>query len=218
MILFYLRPCANCGILIQGGSSLFCGDLCKQAARAVRHGRSALADGRLFDHPFVYEAIVTKLAFIAGGGYDNSGRQLSAKQRSNVMVQSDRHCVQCGALGAEIDHINGSSGSPDNLQFLCKPCHGAKTALSMRPASEDVVQSVHRPLWKRIEAFEPQQPSDTPGWRFRLWASTVPDKELAERWLSWSERRVTADPAIAAAGFPIWLEPGLWFGKGKPVQ
>ena len=69
MAMFYLRPCANCGILIQGGRNWFCGELCKQAAKAVRYARAVIAAGRI-EFPDVQEAVIVKIAFVAGGGYD----------------------------------------------------------------------------------------------------------------------------------------------------
>ena len=176
--MFYLRPCANCGVLIEGGRNLFCSELCRQAAKAVRYARAVIADGRM-DLPDVQEAVVVKIAFVAGGGYDEAGRRIAHEKREEVQAKSDGRCVRCGSPGDEIDHLDGSSDSPDNLQLLCRPCHKAKTDLSLRPATEESIQLVHRPLWARIRASEPHQPSDTSGWAWRQWATTIPDKELA---------------------------------------
>ena len=221
MAMFFLRPCANCGILIQGGRNLFCGELCKQAAKAVRYARAVIADGRI-ELPDVQEAVIVKIAFVAGGGYDEAARRITPERRQEVTANSDGKCVRCGAPGDEIDHINGSSDSPDNLQLLCRSCHKAKTDLSLRPASDESVRLVHHPLWERIRADEPHQPSDASGWAWRQWASTVPDKELAQTWLSWCEVRLEGDeqvtPAEAAAGFPEWLEPWLWHGEGIAIS
>ena len=214
--MLYLRPCANCGVLIQGGQNLFCTELCRQAAKAVRYARGVLADGR-FKHLDVEEAVAIKIAFVAGGGYNERGRRLTTEQRVAVKERSGGLCVQCGAAGEEIDHIMGSSPSPENLQLLCRPCHQAKTNQSLLPAPVEMVRLVHRPLWRRIMRDVPQQPSDAPGWAWRRWASTVPGKALAQRWLAWSEGRPSATPEIAAAGFPAWLKPLRWFGDGKPI-
>ncbi len=214
--MFYLRPCANCGVLIQGGRNLFCTELCRQAAKAVRYARGVQADGRI-EFLDVQEAVDVKIAFVAGGGYDERGRRLTTDQRVAVMERSSGLCVECGAPGDEVDHIRGPSADSDNLQLLCRSCHQAKTNQSFHPAPLEMVRQVHRPLWERIGREVPLQPSDTPGWAWRQWASTVPGKTVATRWLAWSEDRPAATPEIAAAGFPGWLQPQLWFGEGKPI-
>ncbi len=161
--MFYLRPCANCGVLIQGGRNLFCTDLCRQAAKAVRYARGVQADGRI-EFLDVQEAVAAEgcPSQPRGHGCDRSR------------------------------HLGPRTGRTAHCQ-------------------------VHRPLWERIEREAPLQPSDTPGWAWRQWASTVPGKAVATRWLAWSEERPAATPEIAAAGFPAWLKPQLWFGEGKPI-
>jgi hypothetical protein len=157
--MFYLRPCANCGVLIQGGRNLFCTELCRQAAKAVRYARGVLADGR-FEPLDVQEAVAVKIALVAGGGYDERGRRLTDDVRVGVEQRSSGLCVECGAPGNEIDHIYGSSASPKNLQLLCRPCHLGKTSQSLHPAPEEMVGLVHRPIWERIGRLDPHQPSE----------------------------------------------------------
>ena len=214
--MFYLRPCANCGVLIQGGRNLYCTELCQQAAEAVRYARGAQADGR-FELLDVQEAVVVKIAFVAGGGYDKRARRLTGAQRAAVMERSAGLCVACGAPGSEVDHIHGSSALPANLQFLCRPCHQVKTSQALYPAPDKMIRVVHGPLWERIERPVPLQPSDTPQWAWRQWVSTIPGKALTTRWWTWSFARPQVTPEIAAAGFPAWLKSHLWFGDGRAI-
>lgn len=53
--------------------------------------------------------------------------------RRQILKRDGYKCVQCGAAGMlECDHIKpvrwgGAEYDPENLQMLCRSCHGSKT-------------------------------------------------------------------------------------------
>jgi 5-methylcytosine-specific restriction protein A len=53
-----------------------------------------------------------------------------------AVMERDVHCVACGALGTDIDHIRpvseGGQTEMDNLQLLCHPCHIEKSRADWR--------------------------------------------------------------------------------------
>jgi hypothetical protein len=76
----------------------------------------------------------------------------------------DKVCVSCGAPGEEIDHIDGPSSDPGNLQLLCKDCHHAKTDANMVPASDAEKALIAGMLLKRVLPEQPVQLSDDTAW------------------------------------------------------
>ena len=63
------------------------------------------------------------------------------KLRRSILRRDDYACVPCMRDGlvivaTEVDHIipkqHGGTNSPDNLQSICKTCHGRKTAEEKR--------------------------------------------------------------------------------------
>lgn len=132
--------CANCFEPLPNDLEhrpvLFCSELCQQTASDVRYWRKALRVGTFQNDPEVREAINMRLAHLLAGGYNAKARTIPASVRSEVVAR-DKVCVRCGAAGEEIDHMNGDSNDPADLQFLCGPCHRAKTAESFVPASEE---------------------------------------------------------------------------------
>ena len=76
-------------------------------------------------------------AFIVAGGYRSLGRALRTSVRVEVKNREGGRCKICGKPGTEIDHIDGSSADPDNLQLLCADCHHTKTAENLVPASTE---------------------------------------------------------------------------------
>lgn len=122
--------CANCeaDLVVTPSISLLCGDYCKEWAKHVRYFRSAEADGRAFTDPLVAEAMRTRLAHLVAGGYPDRDRRLPDQIRREVLARNGGLCVACGERpAAEVDHIDGSSPDPANLQGLCHSCHQAKT-------------------------------------------------------------------------------------------
>ena len=63
-------------------------------------------------------------------------RQLSTRARLDLFLAHKGRCASCTlpippGKGWDIDHIIplalGGSDTTDNMQILCRPCHGAKT-------------------------------------------------------------------------------------------
>jgi hypothetical protein len=133
--LFWDDHCANCmAALPEQTTGLFCTGLCRQIARTVRYWRRTQRDQRL-ERDDVRAAVALKLAHVLGGGYDSDARRLPRATRSEVWERDEGLCRSCGALGVEIDHIDGDSPALTNLQLLCEDCHDVKTHERMRPTS-----------------------------------------------------------------------------------
>src|SRR5260370_4476159 len=122
--------CQNCDVPLTlkqaRHGALFCGEKCKQTAKAVRYGRATLRDGRYKRDPLVREVVAQKVAHVLGGGYQEKARSLSDEQREAIFKRDNWRCRLCGEPATEIDHIAVSSSDPNNLQALCKPCNMAK--------------------------------------------------------------------------------------------
>lgn len=156
--------CVNCDGPIDGSrrSYLSCSDLCDGEAAHVRYARKARRDGR-DTLPEVRQVLETQLAHVLGGGYPNRRRVRSRKLREAVFARDGRRCRECRALGhLEIDHIDGNSNHPDNLQVLCHACHVAKTQLRVVPIPPDRpdVRAKRRALDLRVKSPMPLRPSD----------------------------------------------------------
>ena len=70
-------------------------------------------------------------------------RQLSTRARLNLFLAHKGRCASCTlpippGKGWDIDHIIplalGGSDTTDNMQILCRPCHGTKTIKRDVPA------------------------------------------------------------------------------------
>jgi 5-methylcytosine-specific restriction endonuclease McrA len=138
---------------------LFCSELCMQTADTLRYWRRVVRDGRI-ERPDVKEAVRTRVAFLLAGGYHRQARQLSEETRRFVRERDGEKCVVCGKQGEEIDHIDGDSDDPTNLQLLCKDCHHAKTAERMVPAGEEQRQFVDELLSTRVLVDPPRLLAD----------------------------------------------------------
>lgn len=134
--------------------ALFCGEKCKQTAKAVRYARATLRDGRYKRDPLVREAVEQKSAHVLGGGYPEKSRSLSDEQREAIFKRDNRRCRLGGAPATEIDHIAGSSSDPENLQALCKPCNMAKARAHFRSATPEEAAEGNA-IWARIRATQP---------------------------------------------------------------
>jgi hypothetical protein len=215
------HPCANCARQVIAPSSrrIYCSDLCSQVASWIRYFQGVLTDCRL-DDPEVSEAVGIKLAHIAGGGYAASARQISPELRLEIKERDGGVCRQCGSPGTDIDHISDSSDDRENLQLLCRPCHNAKTQLSLVAAEREVVQTVHRPIRFRALESPHRQPCDVVGWDYNLWirGSVLVPTSLKSLWATWlaGPGLVPVSPATAVVGFPSDLDPWAWYLGDRP--
>lgn len=143
--------CANCLRPIPDHiEGLFCSEFCKETAKDVRYFRRVFRDGRI-DDPDVQEAVRTRVAFLAIGGYSMLERTLTPSTREAVKSRDNRTCRTCGKSGNEIDHIAGSSNDLSNLQVLCASCHRSKTMANMTEASPAFQKTMQEFFASRVE-------------------------------------------------------------------
>lgn len=155
--------CANCFEPLPNDDehkpALFCSELCNSVAKDVRYWRSTIRDGRFQSDPEVRLALHTRIAHLLAGGYNSAARTIPAGVRAFVFGRN-KVCVLCGGPGQEIDHIDGDSNDPGNLQLLCTDCHHAKTATRFVPATEEQNAFVDRLEQERVLPDEPAQLCD----------------------------------------------------------
>lgn len=64
-------------------------------------------------------------------------RRAKVKARAQGRCQAAVHEPECNGVGSECDHvIAGDDHSLDNLQWLSKPCHSAKTKREAQAARQ----------------------------------------------------------------------------------
>jgi hypothetical protein len=113
--------------------------------------------------PEVEYAVKIQIAHLLAGGYDRQARTIPPKTRA-LVKQRDKVCVQCGAHGEEIDHIDDDSSDPGNLQLLCIECHHAKTDNNLVPASLDQTALIAGIYLERVLPDQPGQLCDADDW------------------------------------------------------
>lgn len=160
--------CVNCGqvFVVSKHAALYCSQRCHEDAKLVRYARACIKDGRIND-PLVYNAIRTREAFAYSkkGYYDEKARRVAREVRTAVTELDKGLCRMCGAVGTDVDHIDGDSNDLDNLQLLCDDCHDEKTRSNMAivaPGDEryEEVRARASELWSRIESPVPLRPCD----------------------------------------------------------
>ena len=158
--------CPNCSkpAALVDFHKLFCSDPCRDIGNLVRYARTALNSDQLGRDKL--EGIADRLPPIYGGtGYPAQARRLSSNERQEILDRDNSTCQVCGEPATEIDHINGSSNDPSNLQALCKACNLAKRALKTvsridNPDEWKIVQAIHEELAMRIGATTPLRACD----------------------------------------------------------
>lgn len=164
---FQQGACANCSTGLPADAEhrpwLFCSQLCADYASVVRYWRRASRDGSIETDPGIEYALKTRIAFLLAGGYDRKARAIPPETRTHVK-ERDKVCAQCGEPGEEVDHIDGPSNEPENLQLLCRTCHHAKTDSHLVPASDEDRAFVRYLFLTRVLPDAPQQLCDDPSW------------------------------------------------------
>lgn len=157
--------CANCATpLTHFEKRLTCDSFCRDLAAAVRYARAAISDGRVDADLDVLPSIRIQFAHLLNGGYESYGRKVTPQVRSDVITRDAGLCQTCGGPGNEVDHIEGDSNEPDNLQLLCSDCHRKKTQTLMVPA-EDEEKALLLGVWaKRIFPAQPLMLADSGEW------------------------------------------------------
>lgn len=160
--------CANCFEQLPTDPNhrphLFCSELCRDYASLVRYWRSVVRDGRFEQDPEVRYAVQIQIAHLLAGGYHGQARTIPAETRA-LVKERDKVCVSCGGPGEEIDHVDGDSNDPGNLQLLCKDCHHGKTAENLVPASTEQMDFVQALFLERVVPEEPARLCDGSDWR-----------------------------------------------------
>jgi hypothetical protein len=155
--------CANCFEPLPADDKhlpvLFCSGLCQDYAATIRYWRNAGRVGSLATDPGVPEAISTTIADLLACGYNARARRIPSATRA-LVIERDKVCVNCGRPGEEIDHIDGDSNDPGNLQFLCTDCHHTKTQSHMVPASSEQIALIDAIEKTRVMPPEPAQLCD----------------------------------------------------------
>ena len=127
---YQLGICQNCGQTLSKEELLagkyFCSDKCLQIARLVRYQRNRIKDGT-YHNLDIQEAIEIRLQMVLQDGYPASERRVSPEMRAFIRARDKDTCQLCNRHLDEpeiqIDHISGSSNTPDNLRVLCRRCN-----------------------------------------------------------------------------------------------
>jgi 5-methylcytosine-specific restriction endonuclease McrA len=159
--------CPNCDGETPG-AYVWCSDFCQQLTVTIRYVRRVLRDGRI-ELPDVQAAIGTRFLMLTGGGYPTGERALTEVQRHAILSRDKWTCQRCGASADQVDHINGYSSDPSNLQALCGACNRAKAFETTKPATgdeRDEILELVNDMTERIAASRPILLCDDPD----LWA------------------------------------------------
>ena len=115
-----------------------------------------------------------------GDVYDETARYLTTAQKAAIRNRDRGLCVRCGNPGVEVDHIEGHSDDPSNLQLLCLDCHHAKTRQSMSTitdaADRQAIRTMHAELANRVDSIIPIRACDneqTWGTAWRSWPNVT---------------------------------------------
>lgn len=157
---FVTDHCANCLTpLPEDVRTLWCSTWCNDVNQKVRYWRRVQRDGRI-DLPDIRSQIEMNIGFLLIGGYRALGRRPSADTRKEVLERDNGRCQSCGKPGTDVDHIEGSSDDPSNLQLLCGSCHREKTFQAMTPADDKSHALVFALNLSRVIPEEPRLLAD----------------------------------------------------------
>ena len=177
--------CVNCSKETTDGM-LYCDELCKQIAKAVRYIRGCAADGRVWK-PDVQSAIGVRLLMLTGGGYPAAARKIPNNVREMIFARDGRRCVICAETATEIDHIDGDLCDPANLRAVCGRCNrrlAFACASETTPDEKETIIATYSDIARRVASPEPLQACDHVNWknsqpkirsvRVRLWRQASP--------------------------------------------
>lgn len=155
---FAADHCANCLTpLTEDIIGLWCSSWCNDVNAKVRYWRKVERDGRIED-PMIRDQLRVNLAFLLIGGYKALGRRPSPAVRKQVIKRDNGRCQSCGKPATDLDHINGNSDDPSNLQMLCKSCHRDKTFAALTAAGEVDMESRALLIALAVSRVNPDQP------------------------------------------------------------
>lgn len=121
--------CAWCDARVHRPSP-FCSDLCKEKAKHIRYGRKKLEEGTFWNED-IMDALLTKVASVASGGYADKARRVPPANRAKVIDRASGLCERCGQPGSEVHHRFGDSNDSRHLEYLCKSCHDVQHGRGM---------------------------------------------------------------------------------------
>lgn len=160
--------CANCFDPLPADEAhrpwLFCTELCHSISIDVRYWRGVIRDEKRLADPEVQSALNVRVAHLLAGGYDAMARRIPAAVRALVM-ERDKVCVSCGCAGKKIDHVDGDSSEPENLQLLCTFCHYQKTSSHFVPATPEQEAWADALERDRVRPDIPTQLCDDADWK-----------------------------------------------------
>lgn len=160
--------CANCFDPLPADEShrpwLFCTDMCHSIAIDVRYWRGVIRDEKRLGDPEIQSALNVRIAHLLAGGYHAMARRIPAAVRA-LVLERDKVCVLCGCAGKEIDHIDGDSNDPENLQLLCSPCHYQKTSSHFVRATPEQEAWIDGLEQERVRPEAPALLCDDPDWK-----------------------------------------------------
>ena len=208
--------CPNCDTRFaqRHPMQVYCGDPCRSQADVVRYMRSVRCNYGDGPPELVRYQVQIQLVWMMAGGYPR-GRKIPGDIRSAVIERDAGLCVECGAPGEEVDHINGDANTPENLQLLCIDCHHRITNTRIAPLPYDPVHSSARlaETHERAEAAQPLLPCDAADWeaRWRTWLRDhrEPRREASEPTAPpWPT--LTVPPGVTPAGVRQWGRDNGW--------
>lgn|GEM_PF-2189132 len=210
--------CLNCddaGVTI--AKPLYCSEMCQQMAGTIRYVRACRRDGRIF-RPDVKEAIQMRVAQTVAGGYPTKDRRIPDDLRRTVMEGANGQCQKCGRdfdpddadAIATIQHMDGSSSEPSNLQAWCRRCNMADAqSRFVRIADGSPESRAIAEMKTRWESTVPLRPCDDDERWKDVWQKMA--KEAKE------ELRHQTQVAESASDEDL---PGFvgWTRHGTPIQ
>jgi len=121
------------------------------------------------------------------GGYPRKERHLDPVQRYQIFERDQGLCVKCKQPGKEIDHINGSSPDPSNLQLLCRTCHEDKTYRDLAKLETDEEIAIAKAIEQRALAEHPVRLCDDAYMWDKVWRSRMAAIRKFFKGEGWSE-------------------------------
>jgi hypothetical protein len=186
--------CLNCDetFSVVDRPKVFCTTRCANDAKLVRYARATAADGRIKKLDVALAVKVKFMHALSDIPYDQQARELSPELRAEIHRRDDGRCVKCRNLGNEIDHIEGDSNEPENLQLLCQLCHYRKTLWNATKITDEAKHADKRiradKLVERIRAREPMRNCDNE----KDWESVYFHPTVRLRWTEMIDARKTA--------------------------
>jgi hypothetical protein len=171
-----MHPCANCDQPTD--RKPFCSEDCKMVADNVRMMRQWVRNPDKQADTGYIDAFVPrlgKLYSVAIGLTYGVHQAVTGQLRTHIMERDDYKCqIQipgvCTVQATQVDHINGPTMEPSNLQASCRPCNMNKVIDFFGKATDEEAEKItvfQRHLAERIDSEKPTRIcDDEQNWRF----------------------------------------------------